>query len=180
MDIMDRWEKALKKTEIIRPRVKSLMTFEATEMPYLFLAESSLNLGDTIVRRGAVYVEKPSIVLPENMPHFDGFDFEKELNTSEDMIMSFLLVRGIRFPSYKFNNKTDSLDIFEGSLKKASDRYKSQLQKKEDVHTGLIMGPEDCWQFSVMIFICSMIAKSADKDIRRIIEDFNKNKDQRK
>ena len=177
MDIMDRWEKAIKKTEIIRPRVKPLMTFEATEMPYLFLAESSLNLGDTIIRKGAVYVEKPSIVLPENMPHFDGFDFEKELDTSEDMIMSFFLVRGIRFPSYKFNNKTDSLDIFEGSLKKASDRYKLQLQKKEDVHTGLIMGPEDCWQFSVMIFICSMITKSADKDIRRIIEDFNKNRD---
>jgi len=40
MDIHDSWEKALKATEIIRPRVQPLQTFEATQIPYVFLAES--------------------------------------------------------------------------------------------------------------------------------------------
>lgn len=174
MNIMDRWEKALKKTEIIRPRVKPLLTFATTEMPYIFLAESTLNVGDTIVREGKIYAEKPSIIMPENLPHFEGFEFEKDLETTEDTITNLFLVRGIHFPSYKFNNKVQSLDLFEGSLKTAEDKYKGRLQKKEDVHTGLVMGPEDCWQLSVLIFILTMVAKSADRDLRNIIEDMHK------
>jgi hypothetical protein len=174
MDMMDRWEKALKKTEIIRPRVQPLLTFATTEMPYIFLAESVLNIGDTIVRKGKIYAEKPSILLPENLPLFEGFNFEEDLDISESMVMNFLLVRGIRFPSYKYNNKVDSLDLVEKSLKKTEDIYRGRLQKKEDVHTGLIMGPEDCWQFSVLIYISSMVARFADRDIRNMLDEIDR------
>lgn len=174
MNIMDRWEKALKKTEIIRPRVQPLQTFSTTEMPYIFLAESSLNIGDTVIRKGKVYAEKPSIILPENLPHFEGFEFEKDLETTEDTITNLFLVRGVRFPSYIYNNEVYSLDIFEGRLKLAEDIYKGKLQKKEDVRTGLVIGPEDCWQLSVLIFILAMVAKFADKDLRNILENLNK------
>ena len=78
MNIQDGWEKALKYTKIIRPRPKDLLTFEATEVPYIFLSESLVNLGDTVVRKGQIMVEKPAIILPSNMPQFEGFDFEKE------------------------------------------------------------------------------------------------------
>ena len=77
MDITDRWEKALKKTEIIRSRVQALSTFEATELPYIFLAESSVNIGDSVVRKGKILVEKPNIIMPENLPFLEGFDFDK-------------------------------------------------------------------------------------------------------
>jgi len=174
MDIMDRWEKALKKTEIIRPRVQPLLTFATTEMPYIFLAESSLNIGDTVVRKGKIYAEKPAIILPENLPYFEGFDFEEAFDTSESMVTNFLFVRGIRFPSYKYNNKVESLDLVEGSLKKAEDRFRGKLQKKEDVHTGLIMGPEDCWQFSVLIYICNTVARSTDRDIKNILDEIDR------
>jgi len=174
MDIVDRWEKALMKTEIIRPRVKPLLTFDTTEMPYIFLAESSLNIGDTIVRKGKVFAEKPSIVLPENLPHFEGFRFDEDMDTSESMVTSLLLVRGIRFPSYRYNNKVDSLDLIESSLKSAEDKFRGRLQKKEDVHTGLIIGPEECWQFSVLIYISAMAARSAEGDIRNMLDEFHK------
>ena len=176
MNILDRWEKALKKTEIIRPRVQPLSTFTTTEMPYIFLAESVLNIGDTIVRKGKIFAEKPSIIMPENLPHFEGFEFEKELETTEDTITNLFLVRGIHFPSYRYNNKVQSLDLYEGSLKSAETKYKGRLQKKEDVHTGLVMGPEDCWQLSVLIFILTMVAKSADRDLKNILENFDKGK----
>jgi hypothetical protein len=174
MDMVDKWEKALKKTEIIRPRVQPLLTFATTEMPYIFLAESSLNIGDTIVRKGKVYAEKPAIVLPENLPLFEGFDFEDTMDTSESMVTNFLFVRGIRFPSYRYNNRVDSLDLAEGSLKKTEDIFRGRLQKKEDVHTGLIMGPEDCWQFSILIYICNTVARSADRDIRNMLDEIDR------
>ncbi len=174
MDIMDKWNKALKKTEIIRSRVQPLLTFETTKLPYIFLSESAVNIGDSVVRKGKVLVDKPSVVLPEDIPHFEGFDFEDDLHASEDTIINFFLVRGIRFPSYRYDNRTHSLDIFEGRLSSAIKHFSNKLQRKEDVHAGLIVGPEDCWQFSILIFICTMVARSADKDIRRLIEDFEK------
>jgi hypothetical protein len=174
MDMMDKWEKALKQTEIIRPRIQPLLTFAATEMPYIFLAESSVNIGDTVVRKGKVYAEKPSILLPGDMPYFEGFRFEEEMDTTESMVTNFLFIRGIRFPSYRYNNMAQSLDVMEASLKRAEDKFRGALQKKEDVHTGLIMGPEDCWQFSVLIYICSMAARSADRDIRNILDEIDR------
>ena len=58
MDIDAIWSKALKQTEVIRSRIEDLQTFETTPLPYVFLAESSLNAGDTVVRMGQVLVER--------------------------------------------------------------------------------------------------------------------------
>jgi hypothetical protein len=57
MNIQEGWEKALKTTQIIRARAQSLETYSATQLPYIFLAESAVNSGDTVVRRGEVMVE---------------------------------------------------------------------------------------------------------------------------
>jgi len=176
MDMMERWEKALKKTEIIRSRIQPLKTFETTRLPYIFLSESAVNIGDTVVRKGEISVDKPSLIMPENIPHFEGFEFEEESEPGEDMVINFLLVRGIRFPSYNYNNQTISLDIHEGKMSNAISHFSDILQKEENVHAGLVTGPEDCWQFSVLIFICSMVARSSDADIRKLLDNIEKKK----
>ena len=174
MDIQEKWEKALENTEIIRPRIQELLTFSHTDLPYIFLSESSINIGNAVVRKGSVLVEKPSLILPLGLPQFEGFDFENESDINEDMVANFLIVRGIRFPSLKYNNKTYFLDIFEGRLKKAIENYRDKLQREENVTTGLIVGPEDCWQFSVLIFVCTQVIRSADSDIRKLLDEFKK------
>ena len=172
MNIQDAWEKALKTTEITRPRVQPLQTFEATLLPYIFLAESQVNSGDTVVRKGEIRVEKPSIMLPMNMPQFEGFEFEEEMQMNEDILKNFFLVRGVSFPSMKYNNKVDALDVFEGRLPKAREHFGNRLARQEDVNTGLIVGHEDIWQFSVLVFICDQVAKSADGDFRKLFDDY--------
>lgn len=174
MDIQEGWEKALKLTEIIRPRVQPLRTYEVTRLPYWFLSESSVNPGDTVVRKGEVLVEKPAIVMPFNMPHFEGFDFESQMHLNEDLLTSFFLVRGVSFPSLKYNNKTASLDVYEGKLSGALEHHTSLLHRSEDVHTGLITGPEDTWQFSVLIFVGTQVIRSAEGDIRKLLDDFKR------
>ena len=174
MDVHDAWEKALRQTEIVRSRAQALMTFATTRVPYVFLSESTVNIGDTVIRKGEVDVEKPAIVLPPNIPQFFGFEFGKEANFGEEAIINFLLVRGVALPSLKYNNKTHSLDVYEGKLSEAISHFSDKLQKLEDVHTGLIVGPEDCWQFSVLIFICSQIARNADSDIKRLLDEYKK------
>jgi len=175
MNIHESWEKALKATEIIRPRVQPLQTFESTPIPYIFLAESALHHGDTVVRKGEVTVEKPSIILPPHLPQFEGFDFEEKFSGVEDYLTTFLLVRGIRFPSMKYENKIESLDIREEKLARVAEFLLNTLQRQENVSTGLVIGPEDCWQFSILIFICGQIVRSAEGDIRKLFERFEEN-----
>jgi hypothetical protein len=173
MDIEQLWEKAQRKTEVVRGRVKGLATFESTKVPYIFLAESSVNEGCVVVRKGKVLMEKPLILLPEDLPQFDGFDFEKEMNIGDGALQMFFLLRGIRFPSLKFNNSLDKIDLYEGSLSACAGKYKKELEKKENVNTALILGPEECWQFSLLIYMGVLAGRSAKNDILNLMDRFN-------
>ena len=174
MDIHNSWVKALKQTEIVRFRLQPLHTFQTTHLLYVFLAESAINRGDSVVRKGEVLVEKTSIVLPSDLPQLEGFEFEKESKLNQDLLTTFLMVRGVRFPSFKYENKTDSLDIFEGRLQAAIDRHSRQLAQEENVSAGLIVGPEDVWQFSILIFVCLQVQRSAEGDIRKLMDEYRK------
>jgi hypothetical protein len=88
-----------------------------------------------------------------------------------------LIVRGVSIPSLRYDNRTSSLDIYEGKLSKAIKYHEKLLQQQENVHAGLLVGPEDCWQFSILIFICSQIIRNADQDIRRLLNEYHKKKD---
>ncbi len=172
MDIQELWDKALKQTEVVRGRLQDLSTFEATALPYIFLTESSLNAGDTVVRKGQVLVERPSLILPS--PQFQGFEFEEGLKFGEDAVLNFLLVRGVRFPSLRYRHEFSSLDLREGSLQQAIDHFHDQLKHAEDVHTGLVVGPEDAWQFSVLILVGSLVIRSSEGDFKRLLEEWRR------
>lgn len=174
MDIQELWERARKQTELLRLRLHDLATFDATAVPYLFLAESSLNAGDTVVRRGQVVIERPAIVLPKFSPQFEGFDFERELHLSDEFVASFLLVRGIQFPSLKYRHQMSSLDLYEGSLQRAIDHFSQQMTMAEDTNTGLVIGPEDAWQFSILLLVGSLVVRSAEGDLRRLLDAWRK------
>ena len=172
MDIQEHWERALKRTEIIRPRVQPLAAFAATHLPYIFLAESSVNAGDTVVRRGEVTVEKPALLLPPNHPQFEGFQSSEGKAADLDRLADFLLIRGVRFPSLKFQHQGSSLDVDEKKLNEAVAFYSRELQKAENVTTGLVIGPEDLWQFSLLIFIANQVVRQAEGDIKQLWERF--------
>ena len=172
MDLQDKWNKALSDTEIIRSRFAYLPTFENKSIPYIFLAASSVNLGDTVLRRGKILVNRPAIILPEDTPQFEGFDFEKNYQVNTDMVRMFLLIRGISFPSLKYEHEVSSLDIYEGPLEKGKGYFRHELERTEDVETGLIAGPEDCWEFSLLIYVGLLVSRSLPSDLRRLWEKF--------
>lgn len=172
MDIEQLWEKAQQKTEVIRGRVKGLPTFSAASVPYVFLGESVVNEGHTVVRQGKILIEKPMIILPEDLPQFEGFEFEEQLDVKQGAMQMFFLMRGIRFPSLKYNNTIESLNLEEASLAKTAEKYKKRLEKKENVKTALILGPEDCWQFSILLYMAQFVGRCARTDIINIMERF--------
>jgi hypothetical protein len=174
MGLDEQWEKALGSTEVLRLRLPKLATLKNTETPYIFLAESLVNNGDTVVRSGKIMLHKPAIILPENLPQFEGFEFEEDSGIDEEMLKTFFLVRGVSFPSLKFKNETSRVDVYEGSLQKAIEHFKDNLESSEDVDTGLIVGSSDCWQFSLIIYAGMLMAKSMDSDIKWFEERFKK------
>ena len=174
MDIQQLWEKAVKQTELIRLRMPELATFEVTAVPYVFLAESSLNQGDTVVRKGHVLIEKPSLILPSFSPQFEGFEFQQSFQTSDELMSTFLLLRGIQFPSLKYRHQVSSLDVMEQSLQKAIEQFSRQLTMAEDIKTGLVVGPEDAWQFSLLLLVGALVVRSSGGDVRRLLEEGRK------
>ncbi len=177
MDIEENWTKALRETEIIRSRVQALMTLSVTHVPYILLSESSVNMGDTVVRSGEIVVERPSLIIPPNNPQLFGFELEGADGFGQNSLINFLIVRGVTIPSLRYDNRTSTLDIYEDKLSNAIKHYKELLQKQEDVQTGLLAGPEDCWQFSLLIFICAQMARNADQDIRKLLDEYHKKKE---
>ena len=174
MDIQEYWDNARKGTEIIRMRLQDLATFDATVMPYIFLAESAINQGDTVVRKGQVVIQKPAIVLPTFSPQFEGFEFDESFHLNDDTIATFLLVRGIHFPSLKYQHQFSSLDVIEQSLQKSIEQFQQRLTMAEDVATGLVIGPEDSWQFSVLLLVGALVIRSAQGDVKRLLEDWHR------
>jgi len=169
MNLEELWERAKLETEILRERVRFLSSIENTTLDYIFLAESSINIGDTIVRKGKILVHKPLIILPKKLPIFEGFEFE-----NEEILPFFLLMRGVSFPSLKYSNVTSSIEVYEGGLDKAIKDFTERLTMKEDIYTGLIKGVEDVWQFSLLIYVASLVIKSAPRDIKGVMDDFRK------
>jgi len=174
MNIEDIWNKALKNTEIIRARVQALLTMGDTKVPYILLSESEINIGDTVVRKGEVVVAKPSLIVPPLNPQFKGFEFNTDNKVDENSLINFLIVRGVSFPSLRYDNKISSLEIFEGKLSEAVKNFNNILQKQENVVTGLVVCPDDCWQLSLLLFVCSQIVKNADVDIRKLLDEHKK------
>lgn len=173
MDIEERWEKAIRETEIERAWFGYLNSSGPTILPYVLLSESLIDNSDTVIREGKVEVTKPLIYLPNNTPIFEGFDFEKE-NISENSLLTFLLVRGVNFPSLKYSNIIYNLEIENKPLKDVIKNYQEELAKKEDIQTGLIIAPDDCWQFSLLIYVAALAVKSAPHDIRKYLEELRK------
>lgn len=174
MDLQEIWAKALKNTEIVRPRLQPLSSTADTVLPYLFLAPSEVNSGDTVVRHGEVTVTKPTLILPQMFAHLEGFDIEKDLQYSPDTVINFLLVRGVQLPNLKLANSTAKVDVYEGRLEKARSFYAERLARAEDTATALLVGAPDAWQFSVLIFIALQAGRAADRDMRSILDEWKR------
>ncbi len=82
-----------------------------------------------MVRTGEVRVEKPSLIVPPHNPQFKGFEFEGEGSVDENSLINFLLIRGISLPSLRYDNKTGSLDVYEGKMSNAIKHYMKLLQR---------------------------------------------------
>ena len=166
MGLHEDFAKALSETKIHRHRDTQLLTFGSTELPYIMLGESAVNIGDTVVRRGVVRVEKPQLILLRDPMEFEGFEYES--NPSE--ASAFLaLGRMASFPPGKYSNIEHRMEVFEGGLEKAIEHYDRRLDENDDGLTGLVTGPADFWALSLFVYVGKTVARSAPTDMNEMI-----------
>ncbi len=170
IDIDKKWQEALRKTKIVRSKYGKLETFKKTVVPYVLISKSLVNKDTTVVREGKVEVSPVMIHLPSGNFEFYGFDFKETTDYSDEIIKSFLLIRGVQLPSMKYSNTQVKLEVFDKPIEEVVKEYKELLLRKEDIDTGIIISIPDIWQFSLIIYLANLVAKSIDNDIKNIFD----------
>jgi hypothetical protein len=170
IDIDKKWQEALRKTKIVRSKYGKLETFKKTVVPYVLISKSLVNKDTTVVREGKVEVSPVMIHLPSGNFEFYGFDFKETTDYSDEIIKSFFLIRGVQLPSMKYSNTQVKLEVFDKPIEEVVKEYKELLLRKEDIDTGIIISIPDIWQFSLIIYLANLVAKSIDNDIKNIFD----------
>ncbi len=63
-------------------------------------------------------------------------------------------------------------------MQHAIERFTKQLTMAEDITTGLVVGPEEAWQFSVLMLVGALVIRSAEGDLRRILDQWRRRQQQ--
>jgi hypothetical protein len=166
----DRWLRAKDGTKLHRTRQTDLFTFGTTALPYVFIASSAINTGDSMLRRGELKTEKPAIIWgggeSSDSSRFHGFEDEGQ----DDNADRVLFARAFRFPNLQVNNQGMELEVVSREMTQLSDELMTELEANGDRRTAVIEGPEDLWGLSLLIYAAEMTQRSAPGNLRDITE----------
>jgi len=158
-----------RKTEIVRQYEQTLFTFADMELPYLFTAQHSRLTDRVVVRKGAVLVKKPHILLPgrSSGPQFrEGFEHADAMPAE-----AIYMLRAMGLPYSQIANHPASRERIEyGNLQTVIDRLNSMMEKNEDNQTGLIKGEIEGEDISLMRYAIGLIVKSAHGNVGEFLE----------
>lgn len=172
MEQNDLFDQAIKDTILHRKRKTNLYTFGTTRLPYIFLANSSINEHDVVVRAGEIHADKPQIIMPGSThSHFEGFDeMCNEMGIESEQMQMILMARRVRFPQMNYRNNQNRMDVIEGPLERVLEAETKKLDNGEDTRTALISGPEATSALSIMIYVSKMIEASSQGNIDELME----------
>ena len=158
-----------RQTEVIRQYQQILYTFGDMRLPYVFLSEHNSYNDRTIVRKGIIHIQKPSILLPgqSSGPIFgEGFDDLGALSPDAAFI-----IRSMGLPYSEVTNKWLTRDSIEyGKLQQTIDRFTDKLEQQEDTDTGLIKGAQDGVDIALMRYSIGLMIKSAPENVHQFFE----------
>ncbi len=165
MDFNDAIELARSETRIVKSRKNLLYTFGPTKLPYVCLCDSQD--GCVYIHDGEVTTDKPHIAIPGQEMGFEGFDMD---GVEEEGMIPVLIARGVRMPPAKYVNKNEEKRIFRGNITDAIDSEMERLGKSDDIRTGIICAPESVWKLSVLLYVGTQVARSAESNVNEHLE----------
>jgi len=61
------------------------------------------------------------------------------------------------------------LEVDENSLFKCAGKHKKMLEREENVTTALVLGPDECWQLSLLLYVASLAGRCMRTDIMKLL-----------
>jgi hypothetical protein len=155
MDIDDRIQEAMQKTELIRAPKRRLATFGSTTMEYYVVTELTEQM--SAVRDGQVLAERPRIVTPYYLLHVEGFS---------ESARRFLGIMAQQNPHeagifYTYRNEPHSMNVVSEPLGVVVGNLSSRLESEDRPLSAIIRGVEDVWDLAVMMFIYDLTRRAA-------------------
>ena len=169
MDLDEAFKMAQEDTTFVKVRKNLLYTFGATRLPYVCLSQAPDNTDFVMVRSGEVMADKPHIALPGEIFSFEGFEDLLQDFAKEEPFVA--LARRISMPPSKYVNKQDGVAAREaGPLSEAIQRVVNRLENDNDVRTAVISAPDQVWGLSVLLYVGSQVARSAQSNVQEHFE----------
>lgn len=169
MELDDAFKKAEKDTTFVKERKNLLYTFGSTRLPYICISQLTGEGDYVMIRSGEILADKPHIAVPGEIFAFEGFeDFWEEFADGEPVVA---LARRISMPPSKYINKTEGVPKREsGPMARVVDDVMNRLDSDNDVRTGVITAPEEVWGLSVLLYVGSQVARSAQSNVHEHFE----------
>ncbi len=164
-----KFEECWKATEIIREYQRMLFTFGDMEVPYVLVTEHDRFKDRAVIRRGVVMLQKPQIFLPS---HYGGPEFQEGFEHADAIPPeATFLLRAMQLPYCQIRNRPIAREHMEyGSLQSILDRFEREMENQEDTETGLIKGPSEGADVSLMRYSLGLAIKSAPGNVREFFE----------
>jgi hypothetical protein len=155
MDIDDRIQEAMQKTELIRAPKRRLATFGSTTMEYYVVTELTEQM--SAVRDGQVLAERPRIVTPYYLLHVEGFS---------ESARRFLGIMAQQNPHeagifYTYKNEPHSMNVVSEPLGVVVGNLSARLESEDRPLSAIMRGVEDVWDLAVMMFIYDLTRRAA-------------------
>jgi hypothetical protein len=155
MDIDDRIQEAMQKTELIRAPKRRLATFGSTTMEYYVVTELTEQM--SAVRDGQVLAERPRIVTPYYLLHVEGFS---------EGARRFLGMMAQQNPHeagifYTYKNEPHSMNVVSEPLGVVVGNLSARLESEDRPLSAIMRGVEDVWDLAVMMFIYDLTRRAA-------------------
>ncbi len=171
MDIDDeRIRYTAQHTEILRLPKQSLATFGTTNIYYYLVTEPAYselvkNITETVIREGRVIADRPRVVTPYYLSHFEGFS--PDAKRYFDML---LRTYGSDAPGlfYTYKNEPKELSIASDNLLSVVDRLNAKIDKSGDPLTSIIKGEDELWDVSLMKFIYEITKGSLQNNLMQM------------
>jgi len=162
------WER----TEIIREHLPSLLTFGNMRLPYIFAAEHQFK-DRTVVRKGIILFEAPSIFLPS---HYRGIELKGDFKNKIPSGAVYIF-RKMGLPYSFITNQIEAKQEVEyGGLQEILDRFNEKLKRAEDIKTGLIKGALEGTEYSLIRYSVGLAIKSGPRNIKEFFDYMRRQK----
>ena len=157
--------RAIEQTYVVKFPKQHLATFGITNLDYFVVTEPIYTAIDsqkknleTVVRKGKVVAEQPSLVTPTYALNLRGFS-ESAYNYMRQVSDE----HGPNSPGifYQYKNQPENLDIMSGIPAEVGSRISSELSENKNELSVVIVGVDEFWDVALMKFIYEFTASSA-------------------